>query len=103
MTRIEIELYADRLSRHAERLRDDLEGARMRLSWLRLESVARDELGARDTAVLEALGVLSGTDEAAERRLVDRRSGSRPWSSASWRARGPEGSDGVWLQPDPYG
>jgi hypothetical protein len=73
MTRIEIELYADRLSRHAERLRDDLEGARMRLSWLRLESVARDELGARDTAVLEALGVLSGTDEAAERRLVDRR------------------------------
>jgi hypothetical protein len=73
MTRIEIELYADRLSRHAERLRDDLEGARMRLSWLRLESVARDELGARDTAVLEALGVLSCTDEAAERRLVDRR------------------------------
>jgi hypothetical protein len=73
MTRIEIEVYADRLSRHAERLRDDLEGARMRLSWLRLESVARDELGARDTAVLEALGVLSGTDEAAERRLVDRR------------------------------
>jgi len=37
MTRIEIELYADRLSRHAERLRDDLEGARMRLGWLRLE------------------------------------------------------------------
>jgi hypothetical protein len=73
MTRIEIELYADRLSRHAERLRDDLEGARMRLAWLRLESVARAELGARDTAVLEALGVLSGTDEAAERRLVDRR------------------------------
>jgi hypothetical protein len=73
MSRIEIELYADRLSRHAERLRDDLEGARMRLAWLRLEQDARAELGARDTAVLEALGVMSGTDEQAERRLIDRR------------------------------
>ena len=62
MTRIEIELYADRLSRHAERLRDDLEGARMRLGWLRLESRAREQLG-----------VLTSSDEAAERRLVDRR------------------------------
>ena len=73
MTRIEIELYAERLSRHAERLRDDLDGARMRLAWLDLERSARDELGARDTAVLESLGVLTGTDEASERRLVDRR------------------------------
>jgi hypothetical protein len=73
MTRIEIELYAERLSRHAERLRDDLEGARMRISWLTLETTARDRLGTRDCAVLEALGVLSGGDEAAERRLVDRR------------------------------
>ena len=96
------------LSRHAERLRDDLEGARMRLSWLRLESAARDELGARDAAVLEALGVLSGTDEAAERRLVDRRLRQlevveryQALVDASWRAWGPRGSDGVWLQPDP--
>src|SRR3954470_5045137 len=73
MTRIEIELYADRLSRHAERLRDDLEGAPMRLGWLRLESRAREQLGVRDCAVLEALGVLTSSDEAAERRLVDRR------------------------------
>jgi hypothetical protein len=72
MTRIEIELYAERLSRHAERLRDDLDG-RMRLAWLDLERSARDELGARDAAVLESLGVLTGTDEAGERRLVDRR------------------------------
>ena len=50
MTRIEIELYADRLSRHAERLRDDLEGARMRLGWLRLESSARATSWARATA-----------------------------------------------------
>jgi len=73
MTRIEIELYAERLSRHAERLRDDLDGARMRLSWLNLERSAREELGARDAAVLESLGVLTGTDEASERRLLDRR------------------------------
>src|SRR5881227_2689706 len=73
MTRIEIELYAERLSRHAERLRDDLEGARMRISWLQLEEVERERLGTRDCAVLEALGVLSGGDETAERRLVDRR------------------------------
>ena len=91
MSRIEIELYADRLSRHAERLRDDLEGARMRLAWLRLEQDARMELGARDTAVLEALGVMSGTDEQAERRLIDRGcASSRLWSatrrlsSATW-------------------
>ena len=68
-----MELYADRLSRHAERIREDLDGARMRLSWLRLEQDARAELGARDCAVLEALGVLTSSDEAAERRLVDRR------------------------------
>lgn len=73
MTRIELELYADRLARHAERLRDDLEGGRMRLSWLRLERSAREELGTRDAAMLEALGILSGGDEAAERRLIERR------------------------------
>jgi 3-methyladenine DNA glycosylase/8-oxoguanine DNA glycosylase len=40
---------------------------------LRLESRAREQLGVRDCAVLEALGVLTSSDEAAERRLVDRR------------------------------
>jgi hypothetical protein len=73
MTRIELELYADRLGRHAERLRDDVEGARMRLSWAELETRARDKLGPRDCAVLEALGVLTACDQAAERRLVERR------------------------------
>jgi len=72
MTRIELELYADRLGRHAERLRDDVEGARMRLSWAELETRARDQLGPRDCAVLEALGVLTACDQAAE-RLVERR------------------------------
>ena len=73
MGRIELELYADRLARHAERLRDDVEGGRMRIEWSRLEQRARDELGQRDSAVLEALGVLGADDEQAERRLIDRR------------------------------
>ena len=38
-----------------------------------LERRARDELGQRDSAVLEALGVLGSDDEQAERRLIDRR------------------------------
>ena len=37
MPRIELELYADRLARHAERLRDDVDGARLRLAWAELE------------------------------------------------------------------
>jgi hypothetical protein len=73
MTRIELELYADRLGRHAERIRDDIDGARMRLAWAELESRAVEQLGPRDTAVLEALGVLAGADQAAERRLIERR------------------------------
>ncbi len=45
----------------------------MRIEWARLERRARDELGQRDSAVLEALGVLGADDEQAERRLIDRR------------------------------
>ena len=55
MARLELELYADRLSRHAERLRDDIDGARLRIAWAGIEAVARAELGTRDVAVLEAL------------------------------------------------
>jgi hypothetical protein len=73
MGRIELELYADRLSRSAERLRDDLDGARTRIAWARFERDARGRLGARDAAVLDALGVLTGADEDAERRLLERR------------------------------
>ena len=73
MGRIELELYADRLARHAERLRDDVDGGRMRIEWSRLERRAREELGQRDSAVLEALGVPGADDEQAERRLIDRR------------------------------
>jgi hypothetical protein len=45
----------------------------MRLSWAELETRAGDQLGPRDCAVLEALGVLTACDQAAERRLVERR------------------------------
>src|SRR5438046_2612311 len=73
MSRIELELYADRLARHAERLRDDVDGARMRIAWAGLEESVRAGLGARDAAMLEALGALVGVDAAAERRMLERR------------------------------
>jgi hypothetical protein len=73
MARLELELYADRPSRHAERLRDDVDGARMRIAWAGIEAVARAELGTRDVAVLEAIGALVQADAAAERRLLERR------------------------------
>jgi hypothetical protein len=73
MARLELELYADRLSRHAERLRDDIDGARLRIAWAGIEAVARAELGARDVAVLEAIGALVQPDAAAERRVLERR------------------------------
>jgi hypothetical protein len=73
MQRIELELYADRISRHAERLRDEIDGARTRIAWARFEHTARGDLGQRDSAVLDALGVFAGADEPAERRLLDRR------------------------------
>jgi hypothetical protein len=73
MKRIELELYADRISRHAERLRDEIDGARTRIAWARFEHEARASLGQHDGAVLEALGVFAGADELAERRLLDRR------------------------------
>ena len=73
MGRIELELYADRLSRHAERLRDDIDGARMRIAWARFELDARTPAGRTPTwRLLEAVGALVGADEAAERRLLRR-------------------------------
>ena len=71
--RLDLELYADRLARQTERLRDDVDGARLRIAWSGIEAVARAELGARDVAVLEALGALVQPDPAAERRLLERR------------------------------
>jgi hypothetical protein len=74
MDRLDLELYADRLARHSDRLSDDLEAARLRMSWAVLEHDARAALGARRAALLEAVGVLavgaSANDDAA---LVARR------------------------------
>ena len=74
MDRLDLELYADRLARHSDRLSDDLEAARLRMSWAVLEHEARGALGARRSALLEAVGVIgdaaSGDDDAA---LVARR------------------------------
>jgi hypothetical protein len=74
MDRLDLELYADRLARHSDRLSDDLEAARLRISWAVLEHDARAALGARRCALLEAVGVIAdevaGEDDAA---LVARR------------------------------
>ncbi len=69
MDRLDLELYADRLARHASRLADELAAARLRLTWAALERDARAELGAGRSLLLESLGVLahcgpSGADEA---------------------------------------
>jgi hypothetical protein len=74
MDRLDLELYADRLARHSDRLSDDLEAARLRMAWAELERDARVALGARRSALLEAVGVIAGgttgDDDAA---LVARR------------------------------
>ena len=69
MDRLDLELYADRLARHASRLADELAAARLRLTWATLERDARAELGPGRSLLLESLGVLAqtdanGTDEA---------------------------------------
>ncbi len=74
MDRLDLELYADRLARHAERLADDIDAARLRLAWGELERRARGALGAGDSTRLEALGVLQpGSTGSEERALIERR------------------------------
>jgi hypothetical protein len=74
MDRLDLELYADRLARHAERLADDIAAARLRLAWADVERRARDALGAGDSLRLEALGVLQpGSGGAEDRALIERR------------------------------
>ena len=74
MDRLDLELYADRLARHADRLSDDLEAARLRLSWGALEQEARALLGARRVALLEAVGVIAGdASDGDDTALVARR------------------------------
>jgi len=77
MDRLDLERYADRLARHAERIADDIAAARLRLSWSAFEALARTRLPAADGRLLEAIGVLVPLPGTAEedRRLVDRRRG----------------------------
>jgi hypothetical protein len=73
--RLDLELYADRLSRHADRLADDVHAARLRLVWGELERRARAELGAADSMRLEALGILGPPGGGGDdRALIERRS-----------------------------
>jgi hypothetical protein len=74
MDRLDLELYADRLARHASRLADELAAARLRLTWAELEDAARDELGPSRSLVLESLGVLAAVDASgADEALLTRR------------------------------
>jgi hypothetical protein len=73
MDRLDLELYADRLARHSDRLSDDLEAARLRMSWAVLERDAREALGARRVALLEAVGVIASPTADDDAALVARR------------------------------
>jgi hypothetical protein len=71
--RLDLELYADRVARHAARLADDLAAARLRLAWVELEAGARAELPAGDALVLEAIGVLGAGGQDDDEALIARR------------------------------
>ena len=74
MDRLDLELYADRLARHASRLADELAAARLRLTWAALERDARADLGAGRSLLLESLGVLAPVDASgADEALLARR------------------------------
>jgi hypothetical protein len=73
MDRLDVELYADRVARHAERLADEVAAARLRLAWAALEGAARGELAAGDALVLEAIGVLGTVVIADDEALIHRR------------------------------
>ena len=70
MDRLDLELYADRLARHASRLADELAAARLRLTWAELERGARVELGAGRSLLLESLGVLAQVAAVRRRRVA---------------------------------
>ena len=73
MDRLDLELYADRLARDAQRVADELAAARLRLAWAAFEIGARDRLGGDDGRVLEAIGVLRTAATGDDEALVDRR------------------------------
>jgi hypothetical protein len=73
MDRLDMELYADRLAREAERLTDELAAARLRVAWSEFEATARRRLPADDALVLEAIGVMRTTAADDDRHLIERR------------------------------
>ncbi len=73
MDRLDLELYADRIARHADRLNDELGAARLRLSWNAFEARSRERLGPEDTLLLESIGVLVTCDEESDRTMARRR------------------------------
>lgn len=73
MDRLDLELFADRLARDAQRLADELAAARLRLAWAELETAARAELSGDDCLQLEAIGVLRGGVPGDDEALIERR------------------------------
>lgn len=74
MDRLDLELYAERLTRYRERVLDDLAHARMRESWSAFEAEARARLDPQETARLTALGILASehADEDARALSAER-------------------------------
>jgi hypothetical protein len=91
MSRLELELYADASPATPRRLRDDIDGARLRIAWSGIEAVARAELGRpRRPPCSRRSARSSSRTRLTERRLLERRlqparvasSGSRRSSSS---------------------
>ena len=71
--RLDLELYLDRLSRHEDRLCDEVAAARLRISWARLERECADEMTSVETSLLSAVGVIASPDNGDESALIARR------------------------------
>lgn len=74
MDRLDLELYADRLAHRIDRLREDVDAARLRMAWNAFERDARERLGPDDSIRLEAVGLLAAvSSDDEDRALVERR------------------------------
>ena len=74
MDRLDVELYAERLARQAERAAADLADARLLAAWHELERGLRDDLPTADALRLERLGLLlaPAAGDDAERAVRER-------------------------------
>lgn len=74
MSRLDIELYKERLARHAERVAEELADARMILAWADLEQQMLPNLSGTEVARLEGMGILSTSErwDAASRSVNER-------------------------------